>query len=87
MSGAVDVVGEDVGGRACGEVLASVEVHLVVVSCAVSSGRSARWVSYAGLAVLELPGVIEFITHPQCGPALNSTRTAEVAVENTRTTV
>ena len=26
--------------------------------------RSARWVSCAGLAVLELPGVIEFNNHP-----------------------
>ena len=66
-----------------GEVLVSEEVRHVVVSGAVSSGRSARWVSYAGLA--ELPGVIEFITNPPWGPELNTTRRAGVAVDNTHT--
>ena len=50
-----------------GEVLASVEGRLVVVSYAVFLGRSARWVSFAGLAVLEFPGVIEFITNHSDG--------------------
>ena len=50
-----------------GEVIASVEGRLVAVSYAVFLGRSARWVSCAGLAVLEFPVVIEFITHPPDG--------------------
>ena len=68
-----------------GEVLASVAVHHVVVSCAIFSDRSERWVSYTGLAVLELPGVTELITHPPMEPELDSTRTAGVALYNTHT--
>ena len=68
-----------------GEVLASVAVHHVVVSCAIFLDRSERWVSYTGLAVLELPVVTELITHSPMGPELDSTRTAGVALYNTHT--